>query len=130
MSTGVLKRSASLKPGEQCSTGVAHLTGCTTTDIISRTGVSATHRWESISFDPDDQPLARTGPTTSGIRSRGSESVTANPWQRIRDAVGDIMPALKDPSRWADCPYVALDNTDPRLNARSGTNGKNETGGY
>ena len=32
---------------------------------------------------------------------------------------------LKDASRWKDCPYVALNNDDPRLYAPSSTNGKN-----
>ncbi|KAK3935525.1 hypothetical protein QBC46DRAFT_346542 [Diplogelasinospora grovesii] len=43
ISMAVLKTFASLGPGEQFSTGVSHLSSCTTIYIISRMGVYATH---------------------------------------------------------------------------------------
>jgi hypothetical protein len=165
MSTAVIKKFSSLGPGEQFSTGVSGLSGCTTMYIISRTGVYATHWWENVSFDPDaewrDPPdqtnddlfqttvidVIRNGgtyhpkldasliaddsiraylvrPTQTSLEAGPSDVGYPDQWQQIRDTVGDIIPALKDASRWKDCPYVALNNDDPRLFAPSGTNGK------
>lgn len=55
MSTGVMKTFSSLGRRKQYSTGTAHLSGCTTMYIISRKAVYATHWWENVSFDPDDE---------------------------------------------------------------------------
>ncbi|KAH8657851.1 hypothetical protein BX600DRAFT_439034 [Xylariales sp. PMI_506] len=55
MSTAIMKSFSSLAINEQYSTGVQHLSGCTTMFIISRRGVYATHWWESVSLKPDDE---------------------------------------------------------------------------
>ncbi|KAL3429545.1 hypothetical protein BDV09DRAFT_190039 [Aspergillus tetrazonus] len=57
MSTAVMKTFSSLGRRKQYSTGVAHLSGCTTMYIISRRAVYATHWWENVSFDPDPEWL-------------------------------------------------------------------------
>ena len=165
MSTAILKTFASLGPGEQFSTGVSHLAGCTTLYLISRKGVYATHWWENVSFDPDDEwrdPPDQTNeelfqttvidvihngetyhpkldasliadnriraylvhPTQTSLEAGPDDVGYPQQWQQIRDTVGDIIPALKDASLWVDCPYVALNNDDPRLFAPSSTNGR------
>ena len=53
MSTSVIQAFSDLQANEEFSTGTAGLKGCTTLYIISRTGVFASHYWESISFSPD-----------------------------------------------------------------------------
>ncbi|GAQ05075.1 hypothetical protein ALT_2396 [Aspergillus lentulus] len=54
MSAAILQEFGRLRRKEW-STGLEGLKGCTTLYIISRKAVYATHWWENVSFDPDDE---------------------------------------------------------------------------
>ena len=53
MNTAVMRSFSDVLPGNQYSTGLEGLGGCTSLFVVSRKGVYATHWWENISFSPD-----------------------------------------------------------------------------
>ncbi|OOQ91395.1 hypothetical protein PEBR_00505 [Penicillium brasilianum] len=141
MSTGVFKKSTPSAPessialehsifraAQLCIVSVGRAYGQTQDELFHSTVIDmltdggASHPKLDDSIEDEYIKAYIVHPTTTWNDVAGGY---ADRWETVRTTVGEIIPSLQDRSRWMDVTYMALNNDDPRLDAKISPAGKN-----